>query len=301
MINAALILGATLLLTACGSADCSCEEVVYKKKKWYQTGLHKEGDRVKAGQLFTGTCETLNQNDEVIERGKFENGYALTRQKWAEVDGELVQTLDMEYKKNRSYNGFRMKIEDNQGFVYPIEFWSFKDGKDAGNYSMDNGYGKTVVSGYSNDEFFESDCLLEGYDIHKFELLNFLNCLKQENLPKFFVIDRNNVQKEFNETKKEQQASVQQTETIQQVEEQEVEDNEVTQEQQAVEEEYVEYYTVKDPDGYSNLRKTPGGEILMRVNEGELFEVLGEEDKHKKVKLSDGTIGYIHVSRVVKN
>ena len=301
MITAAMILGAAIILTACGSAYCSCEEVVYKKKKWYQTGLHKDGDRVKAGELFTGTCETLNQNDEVIERGEFENGFAITRQKWAEVDEELVQTLDMEYNKNRSYNGFRMKIQSNKGFVYPIEYWSYNNGQDAGHYSMDNGYGKTVVMGDLGDGTFESDCMMEGYDIHKFELLNFLNCLKQENLPKFFVIDRENVQEEFDKFNKEQKASEQQNNTSKQIEEHEVEENETVQEKEEVEEEYVEYYTVKDPDGYSNLRKTPGGEILMRVNEGELFEVLDEEDKHKKVKLSDGTVGYIHVSRVVKN
>ncbi|MEX1001689.1 MAG: TerB family tellurite resistance protein [Crocinitomicaceae bacterium] len=63
----------------------------------------------------------------------------------------------------------------------------------------------------------------------------------------------------------------------------------------------IQYYKISDPDGYSNLRKTPGGEIMQKVNEGELFEVIGEENKHKKVKLKDGTIGYIHVSRVVQN
>ena len=159
---------------------------------------------------------------------------------------------------------------------------------------------KTVVMGDLGDGTFESNCMMEGYDIHKFEQLNFLNCLKQENLPKFFVIDRENVQEEFDKFNKEQKASEQQNNTSQQVEEQEVEENEIVQEEE-IEEVQIDYYTVKDPDGYSNLRKTPGGEIMIRVNEGELFEVLGEEDKHKKVKLSDGTVGYIHVSRVVKN
>ncbi|MEX1001904.1 MAG: hypothetical protein WDZ35_07305 [Crocinitomicaceae bacterium] len=60
-------------------------------------------------------------------------------------------------------------------------------------------------------------------------------------------------------------------------------------------------YQISDPDGYSNMRKTPGGKVLKKVYEGEYFEVLGEEDVHKKVKLSDGTVGYIHSSRVIKN
>jgi hypothetical protein len=32
-----------------------------------------------------------------------------------------------------------------------------------------------------------------------------------------------------------------------------------------------------------------------------LFEVIGDEDGYKKVKFSDGTVGYIHGSRVIKN
>jgi hypothetical protein len=57
-------------------------------------------------------------------------------------------------------------------------------------------------------------------------------------------------------------------------------------------------FSINDPDGYSNLRKTPGGDILQKVYDTEKFEVIGTESKHKKVKLQDGTIGFIHESRV---
>lgn len=63
----------------------------------------------------------------------------------------------------------------------------------------------------------------------------------------------------------------------------------------------ITYYKVSDPDGYSNLRDAPNGEILQKVYENELFEVIGDEEGYKKVKLSDGTVGYIHGSRVIKN
>ena len=61
----------------------------------------------------------------------------------------------------------------------------------------------------------------------------------------------------------------------------------------------IEYYVVEDSDGWSNLRETPGGAILKKVYDYEKFEVIGHDKKHKKVKLSDGTTGYIHKSRVV--
>jgi antitoxin component YwqK of YwqJK toxin-antitoxin module len=59
-------------------------------------------------------------------------------------------------------------------------------------------------------------------------------------------------------------------------------------------------YKISDPDGYSNLRETPGGTILKKVYDNETFEVIGSDGDHKKVKLSDGTVGFIHQSRVVK-
>jgi len=59
------------------------------------------------------------------------------------------------------------------------------------------------------------------------------------------------------------------------------------------------YYKIQDPDGYTNLRKEPNGSIIKKIYTSEKFEVIGTEGKFKKVKLSDGTIGYIHESRVV--
>jgi hypothetical protein len=77
---------------------------------------------------------------------------------------------------------------------------------------------------------------------------------------------------------------------------------ELNNEDNSVKEELIKnviYYQINDPDGYSNLRDAPKGEILQKVIEGEQFEVIGEESGYKKVKLSNGTTGYIHKSRVV--
>jgi hypothetical protein len=59
-------------------------------------------------------------------------------------------------------------------------------------------------------------------------------------------------------------------------------------------------YTVSDPDGFSHLRETPNGEILQDVLEGEPFNVIGLEKGFKKVRLADGTEGFIHASRIVE-
>jgi hypothetical protein len=76
-----------------------------------------------------------------------------------------------------------------------------------------------------------------------------------------------------------------------------------TSEEVVGEEEFVadgNWYTVSDPDGFSNLRETPNGNVLQEIYEGQLFEVIGVEGVYKKVRLEDGvTEGYIHSSRIV--
>lgn len=63
----------------------------------------------------------------------------------------------------------------------------------------------------------------------------------------------------------------------------------------------IEFYKINDPDGYSNLREVPNGKIIRKVYDGELFQVIGEDNNYKQVKLSDETIGFIHNSRVIKS
>jgi hypothetical protein len=60
------------------------------------------------------------------------------------------------------------------------------------------------------------------------------------------------------------------------------------------------YYKIQDPDGYSNLRTVPNGTVIKKVYDNERFEVIDTDDKFKKVKLADGTIGYISASRVIE-
>jgi len=59
-----------------------------------------------------------------------------------------------------------------------------------------------------------------------------------------------------------------------------------------------ELYRINDPDGYSNLRKSPNGEIIRKVFENETFEIIDEKENYKLVKFPDNSTGYIHNSRV---
>lgn len=61
-----------------------------------------------------------------------------------------------------------------------------------------------------------------------------------------------------------------------------------------------EWYTISDPDGSSNLRDKPNGDIIREVFDSEQFKVLSETNSWTKVKFADGEVGFIHSSRVVK-
>ena len=61
-----------------------------------------------------------------------------------------------------------------------------------------------------------------------------------------------------------------------------------------------ELYHIVDPDGYSNLRSSPKGDVIRKVFTDEFFDVIEERDNHFLVKFSDNSEGYIHKSRVFK-
>lgn len=57
-------------------------------------------------------------------------------------------------------------------------------------------------------------------------------------------------------------------------------------------------YSINDPDGYTNLRATPGGNIIRKVYENETFDIIQPGEPYSKIKLTDGTVGYLHNSRM---
>lgn len=58
-------------------------------------------------------------------------------------------------------------------------------------------------------------------------------------------------------------------------------------------------YRIEDPEGYTNLREAPYGTVIREVYPFEQFAILGEFDGHYGVVFPDGSVGFIHNSRVV--
>ena len=63
-------------------------------------------------------------------------------------------------------------------------------------------------------------------------------------------------------------------------------------------EEYMQYYHIVDPDGWTNMRYNPNGEIIRKVYSNEEFLVILENEGWSYVMFDDGSSGYIHSSRI---
>lgn len=57
---------------------------------------------------------------------------------------------------------------------------------------------------------------------------------------------------------------------------------------------------VRDPDGYSNIREVASlqARVIATARDGEMVAVLGQERDWVKVSLANGTVGFIHESRI---
>jgi hypothetical protein len=79
------------------------------------------------------------------------------------------------------------------------------------------------------------------------------------------------------------------------------EETELVEEQAPESEVFVQpLFSIDDPDGYTNLRATPGGTVIRKVLEDETFEIVESGETHARVKFADGSTGFIHNSRIIQ-
>lgn len=79
------------------------------------------------------------------------------------------------------------------------------------------------------------------------------------------------------------------------------EETELVEEQAPESEVFVQpLFSIVDPDGYTNLRATPGGTVIRKVLEDETFEIVESGETHARVKFADGSTGFIHNSRIIQ-
>lgn len=66
---------------------------------------------------------------------------------------------------------------------------------------------------------------------------------------------------------------------------------------------FIEVYTIQDPDGFTNLRKEKNAksEVLQKIKTGVQIEVLDKTGDWFLVKTKEGKTGYVHKSRIKSN
>lgn len=329
-----LLIVLSIILVSCGegeSADCSCKEIAEKNDGlYYKTGMIKDGDRVKFGELFSGACEERNADDKRVKYMVVKNGYLKKKKKWADIFGELKLVVDLEYGfgiKMVSFtegkdsaipkNGFTRKITINKEsqIAYVSYYTEYENEKIKNKWKKnrkqmeDETYILVMyedfedVSGNPFNHDRRCEVPVDGVlnlDLTTETLKSMLKCMEQESdkFPGFWHnADLSNAESLSTENT---EASNQDKQKLSSSEQTEVEEETSIDEKNKMESTNIELFMINDPDGYSNLRKTPGGEIIKKVYENEHFEVIGEKANHQEVKLKDGTIGFIHNSRVVK-
>lgn len=130
--NVLLLLALSVLTISCGgkngkngevneeiAADCGCGEL-------FQGKLH--------GTLFTGNCADKDQNDTIILRKGFKNGYMISEMTKEKVHGKYIVTKDLTYDDGKDNNGFWLSLKEDNGYTYTSYYNEYKDGKSMNNY-----------------------------------------------------------------------------------------------------------------------------------------------------------------------
>jgi len=310
----------TIITTSCSEEDkCSCTEIKEKGStgKYQRIGLKKDGDFIKFGDLFNGECEIKDGYDNVLEKRIYNNGQLLETEKFKLINDKLIQTAKLKYSFGAGMAAnFKMQpmpviesgyykyydYDKNSKINYTTEYKEFEN-KEV-KYHWKISVYEMVTKCFASIHIFHDDFNETNSNIYNEkvkcelsyfpqgdDLIKLLTFAQHQNLPEFWsdgelkeivvnteINSSNSVDEESSNIIQENVETIENSNDLELV-----------------------YYTINDPDGYSNLRETPNGEIIQKVYQEELFEVIGEENEWKKVQLASGKAGYIHSSRIVLN
>lgn len=136
--NVLLLLALSVLTISCGGKngekngekaeaneevviDCACSEL-------YEGKL--------MGKLFTGTCANKDQNDTIILKKSYKNGFRISEMTKQKVNGKYIITQDETYDDNEVYNGFSITLKEDDEFTYTSFYCDYKDGKQMNLYEV---------------------------------------------------------------------------------------------------------------------------------------------------------------------
>ncbi len=96
---------------------------------YYSPITHKYFKDSDSTELFTGMAEEKNSSDQVVRTATFKNGYLVTNKCYSDFNGELMLSEEMEYKDSEPFNGWYIRIFENDEIEIVRELITYKNGR----------------------------------------------------------------------------------------------------------------------------------------------------------------------------
>jgi hypothetical protein len=107
-------------------ADCACNTLIDT------TGYLKDKN-------YTGTCADKDQNDTIILKKEYKNGYLISKMTKEKVKGKYYTTQEMTFDDEKEFNGYNIEISEiykSNGQKYSGHYKRYKDGQLIDDYGV---------------------------------------------------------------------------------------------------------------------------------------------------------------------
>lgn len=115
-------------------ADCACNTLIDT------TGYLKDKN-------YTGTCADKDQNDTIILKKEYKNGYLISEMTKQKVNGKYYITKEMTYDDGKELNGFEINTSEVGEAFYVEEYKLYKNGKITDKYHVNLSFGNSFKDG----------------------------------------------------------------------------------------------------------------------------------------------------------
>lgn len=127
--------------------DISISSLIYNPttRRFFKDSERKE--------YFTGIAVERNQAGKLTRLYEYENGSMSKAKIWTDFGGELRQTIDMEYRNHRAYNGwYTILVVSPNGEKTTTIYSYFKDGNKVGGWNFDRQNLQVLFAPYGQEK-----------------------------------------------------------------------------------------------------------------------------------------------------
>ena len=144
----------------------------------------------KDGVPYTGSCETLDQHNTVIEKNDYVNGIRVFKYSKERVGDKYFTSDSLFFESGVPVNGFSIKFSENYGvnFVYKVEEYNNNTSRTGGEIHF--GFQSAYFTGFGRGEEIRSEVPDESRENMRIALEETINKVNKL-YPRFIIISRN--------------------------------------------------------------------------------------------------------------